>query len=55
MNGTRELAARAEAGRPISLCGASAYLGINLGAIWFASAAALPLGAIVAVTVHRQH
>jgi uncharacterized membrane protein YoaK (UPF0700 family) len=36
-----------------SLCGASAYRGINLGAIWFASAAALALGAIVAVTVHR--
>jgi hypothetical protein len=35
------------------LCGAAAYHWINLGAIWFASAAALALSAIVAVTVHR--
>ena len=36
-----------------SLCGAAAYHWINLGAIWFASAAALALSAIVAATVHR--
>jgi uncharacterized membrane protein YoaK (UPF0700 family) len=36
-----------------SLCGAAAYHWINLAAIWFASAAALALSAIVAVTVHR--
>ena len=36
-----------------SVCGALAYHWINLGAIWFASAAALALSAMVAVTVHR--
>ena len=36
-----------------SLCGALAYLWINLGAIWFAAGAALALSAIVAVTIHR--
>jgi len=36
-----------------SLCGASAYHGINLAAIWFAAGAALALSGIVAVTVHR--
>jgi len=36
-----------------SWCGAAAYHWINLGAIWFASAAALALSAVVAVTVHR--
>jgi uncharacterized membrane protein YoaK (UPF0700 family) len=36
-----------------SLCGALAYLWINLAAIWFAAGAALALSAIVAVTTHR--
>jgi uncharacterized membrane protein YoaK (UPF0700 family) len=36
-----------------SLCGALAYHWINLAAIWFAAGAALALGAILAVTVHR--
>ena len=36
-----------------SLCGALAYLWINLGAIWFAAGVALALSAIVAVTIHR--
>src|ERR1700688_2640941 len=35
-----------------SLCGALAYHGINLAAIWFAAGAALALSAIVAVTIH---
>jgi len=36
-----------------SLCGALAYHWMNLGAIWFAAAFALALGAIVAASVHR--
>jgi uncharacterized membrane protein YoaK (UPF0700 family) len=36
-----------------SLCGALAYLWINLAAIWFAAGAALALSAIVAATTHR--
>ena len=35
-----------------SACGALAYHGINLAAIWFAAGAALALSAIVAVTIH---
>jgi uncharacterized membrane protein YoaK (UPF0700 family) len=35
-----------------SLCGALAYLWINLAAIWFAAAMALALSAIVAATIH---
>jgi hypothetical protein len=34
------------------LCGALAYHWINLAAIWFAAAAALSLGGIVAATIH---
>ncbi len=36
-----------------SLCGALAYLWINLAAIWFAAGAALALSAIVAATAQR--
>src|SRR6266849_4773491 len=36
-----------------SLCGALAYLWINLAAIWFAAGAALALSAVVAATSHR--
>ena len=36
-----------------SLCGALVYHWMNLGAIWFAAAFALALGAIVAASVHR--
>src|SRR5882757_9264310 len=35
-----------------SLCGALAYQGVGLAAIWFAAGAALALSAIVAVTIH---
>ena len=36
-----------------AVAGGLAYHWINLGAIWFAAAAALALSAIVAVTIHR--